>query len=201
VTRARRRRVGRRGRLLLLVCSLFAAAVLATSFALSELLGQRAQLAQAQGQLTHLSSQDRVLSAEARRLTDPSTEAAIARADYGFVTPGQSVYDILPSPGSPITSGASSGHVPLQGSPVVPGSATSQALLDTGAMGASSVATSTAAHGAVHSAAPAPTTSGASHGSVASGTGASSGRSVASGTGTEPSSIWGRIVQTLEFWR
>jgi cell division protein FtsB len=186
--------VPRHGRLLLLVCSLFAAAVLATSFPFSDLRGQRGQLAQAQGQLARLSSQDRVLAGEVRRLGDPSTVAAIARADYGFVAPGQSAYDILPSAGSPLTSGASSGHVPLEGPPVVPGSATSQALLDAGAPGRSLAPASTGR------AAPQART-GSAHTSDASVAGTAPGRAVASGAGADQSSMWGRIVRTLEFWR
>jgi cell division protein FtsB len=165
----------RRSRLLLLVAALFAGVVLATSFPFSDLLGQRGQLAAAQAQLNRLSSQNHSLATEALRLGDPATVAAIARADYGFVQPGQKAYDILPTAGAPLTSAANSGHVPLEGPPVAPGSAQSQSLLDAGAGVA--------------------TPAGFSHGG-AGGTKAGHESAPSQGSG-----LWGRVLHTLEFWR
>jgi cell division protein FtsB len=167
----------RRSRLLVVVAVAFAAVVLATSFPFSELLGQRQQLATAQSQLNRLSSQNQSLAVEALRLGDPATVAAIARADYGFVQPGQKAFDILPTAGAPLTSAANSGHVPLEGPPVAPGSLQSQALLDAGA-GGSGHAGSGTSHG----------TAGGSKGSQ-------------SAAPSQGSGLWGRVLHTLEFWR
>jgi cell division protein FtsB len=164
----------RRSRLLL-VAALFAGMVLATSFPFSDLLGQRGQLAMAQGQLDRLTAQNHSLATEALRLGDPATVAAIARAYYGFVAPGQKAFDILPTAGAPLTSAANSGHVPLEAPPVAPGSPQSQALLDAGAGGA--------------------TPAGSSHGGAG---GTKGGHQAASAPG---SGLWGRVLHTLEFWR
>ena len=176
----------RRSRVLVAAAALVAALVVATSFPFSSLLGQRSQLAAAQGQLTRLSDQNRALSAEVLRLGDPGTVAAIARADYGFVQPGQAAYDILPTAGAPLTSGANSGHVPLEGPPVAPGSVQSQTLLDAGAGAAAitggSGSTSTGSGSAGHG------------GSVARTSGQGSGKQTGPG-------FWGRVLRTLEFWR
>jgi hypothetical protein len=155
--------------------------VLATSFPLSSLFDQRGQLASAQAQTNLLTSENKSLSAEASRLGDPATIAAIARADYGFVKPGQKAYDILPTPGAPLTSAVESGHVPLEIPPVAPGSSESEALLDTGA---GSVASPAAASG------PGQAGSGTSF----QGTGPP-------GPAASGSSVWDRIAHALEFWR
>ena len=172
----------RRSRVLLAAAAVVAALVLATSFPFSSLLGQRQQLSVAQGQVDRLTSENRALSSEVLRLGDPATVAAIARADYGFVQPGQKAYDILPTAGAPLTSGADSGHVPLEGPPVSPGSAQSQTLLDAGA-GAT-------AGGSAVGGAPAGSADPGSHAKGANG------RAPSSGTG-----LWGRVLRTLEFWR
>lgn len=123
----------RRSRALVIAASVFAALVLVTSFPISALLDQGGQLSAAQAQANQLTADNRLLSAEASRLNNPAVVAAIARADFGFVEPGEKAYDILPTPGAPLTGAATTGHVPLSGPPVAPGSAQSQALVDPGA--------------------------------------------------------------------
>jgi cell division protein FtsB len=175
----------RRSRVLVAAASIFAVGVLATSFPFSSLFGQHRQLSAAQGQVTRLTDENRALSSEIVRLGDPGTVAAIARADYGFVQPGQTAYDILPTAGAPLTSAANSGHVPLEGSPVAPGSARSQALLDAGA------------------GAPASSVAGAGTG-VHAATGAATGTAHHQGGSTTQAtspSFWGRVLRTLQFWR
>ncbi len=177
VTRAEAQ--SRRSRALVVIACAFSALVLVSSFPLSSLVDQRGQLASAQAQAHLLTAENGSLSAEANRLNDPATIAAIARADYGFVEPGQKAYDILPTPGAPLTGSVESGHVPLEIPPVAPGSAESEVLLDTGA---ASDAASGAASGI------ADTASGASSPGP-------------QGSGATGSSVWDRIAHSLEFWR
>jgi len=162
-------------RIAVLAAVTLAALVIGTSFPFSQLLGQRQQLVAAQGQLDRLDAQNRALTTESTLLGTPGTEAAIARADYGFVQPGQKAYDILPTAGAPLTSAADSGHVPLEGPPVAPGSAQSQALLAAGAFGATSSPSPSTAPSGAH----------ARHG----------------GGSAQHSTLWGRVLRTLEFWR
>jgi len=130
VTRAEFQR--RRSRALVIVAAAFAAIVLLTSFPITALLAQRDQVSATQSQEDQLTAQNRLLSNEASRLKSPAVVAAIARADFGFVKAGEKAYDILPTPATSATSAITSGHLPLNGQPVAPGSAQSQLLLDPG---------------------------------------------------------------------
>lgn len=85
-----------RARLFLLVAAGLSAALLATQLPLSELVGQRRELAVATQQLQVLDQRNAQLRAENAALRQPSTVAAIAHADYGLVRPGQRAYVILP---------------------------------------------------------------------------------------------------------
>lgn len=162
--------------------ALFAGAVLLTGLPVSALLTQRNQLSTTSATLHSLQNADRTLSAQSRHLTSPSTVDGMARSDYGMVPPGQKAYVILPPPGSSASAVAGSGHVPLEGAPVVPGSSESQQLLGLQSTTPDSTATadgsrSTGSAGSAHHSSHASTSSQA------------------------PSSFWGRVVRTLEFWR
>lgn len=119
----------RRARALLIVSALFAVVVVSTGVPVAALLAQRHQLASTSAQLSELRAENRSLTDQARELNDPAAVSALARGDYGMVPPGDKAYDILPAPGSPASAGEGSGHVPLDGPPVVPGSSQSQELL------------------------------------------------------------------------
>ncbi|HUY65009.1 MAG TPA: septum formation initiator family protein [Acidimicrobiales bacterium] len=119
----------RQTRLPLVVAALFAAIVLLTGIPVSTLLTQHRQLSTTAAQLHQLQTADQALSYEARRLTDPAVVAGLARTEYGLVAPGHKAYVILPPSGASASVVAGSGHVPLQGPPVTPGSAQSEALL------------------------------------------------------------------------
>ena len=175
-SRARPAPAARRRRALVAVSALFAGAVLLTGLPVSSLLAQRQQLAGASAQLRQLQAADQSLAAQSRRLTDPTDVSGLARTAYGLVPPGQKAYVILPPPGASPSAVAGSGHVPLEGPPVVPGSAQSQALLGVG---------------------PAGPTAGASQGRPARGTA----RAGSSGSAIAGGSFWSRVVRTLEFWR
>jgi hypothetical protein len=152
---------------------LFAGAVLLTGLPVSALLAQHRQLASTAAGLRQLQAADSSLTAQSRRLSDSGTVSGLARSDYGLVPPGQKAYVILPPPGASAAAVAGSGHVPLQGPPVVPGSAQSQALLGVGA--------------------PGPSTSRARTSSARRGNPA--------GSAAAPGSFWSRVEHALEFWR
>ena len=178
----RRRAINRRrAKIVTVACAGFCALVLATSFPLSALLRQHQQISSATGELHALTAANSSLQQEAGDLSQPANVAALARRDYDMVRPGQRAYTILPLPGSSQSSGASSGHSSLDQGAVAPGSAQSQALLgDDGLNGSSSPADSSG--------------SGGDEGST--GSQGQAGRSPKSSPG-----LWGRVLDTLEFWR
>ncbi|HLX89494.1 MAG TPA: septum formation initiator family protein [Acidimicrobiales bacterium] len=160
--------------------ALFAGAVLLTGLPVSALLTQRQQLSTTSAELRSLQSADHQLSTQSRHLTDPATVQGMARSDYGMVPPGEKAYVILPPPGSSAAAVAGSGHVPLEGPPVAPGSALSQQLLGLPLSSHDGATGSTGSTGR--------STSGASgHGS--------------SGTSSGSGSFLSRVIRTLEFWR
>ena len=174
--RGSRRQTGkpasRRTRLLVVASALFAGAVLLTGMPVSALLAQHGQLSDASGALSQLESADRALADQSQHLSQSGTISGVARAEYGMVAPGQKAYVILPPPGASAATVAGSGHVPLDGPPVAPGSAQSEALLGGGDSSDPPVTTRTSSR---HGATPA-----AGHGS---------------------GSFWSRVVHTFEFWR
>jgi len=137
----------------------------------SALLTQHRQLSSTSSALAAAQAADRSLSAEAKALAGTVTVDRLARSDYGLVPSGQKAYVILPPAGSTSAEVAGSGHVPLEGPPVEPGSAQSQQLLGLG-----TPAAGTTPHG---------------HPSTGSG---STGHGAAGG-------FWSRVTRTLEFWR
>jgi cell division protein FtsB len=167
----------RRARALLIGAACFSVLVLATSMPVSALLSQKSQLASAQSQLGAVESENHSLQAEASQLKSPSTLSEIARRDYGLVSPGSEAYEILPTSGSSSAAATASGHVPLDGPPVVPGSAQSEALLGAGAL----------------------LTSGSPGSGGAGVATAPKSRSASRAGGGEPG-FWSRVASTLEFW-
>jgi cell division protein FtsB len=170
----------RRARTMLMGAIVFACVVLLTSFPIGGLLSQRSALSGTAHELTTVKAENEVLSRQVADLSNPATVNDLARQDYGFVPKGQRVYDILPSSSPSRSALAASGQVPLDGPPVVPGSARSQALIGVVAP----VATASASHAAD------------------SGHGANGDGSVSSNRPAppEPHSYWGRVVRSLEFW-
>lgn len=162
-----------RARLLLVAAAVFAVVVAVSSFPAEALLAQHRQLSSTSVQVTSLEDQNDALSRQAGHLGDPSTVEQLARSDFGFVRPGQRAYDVLPPSGSSSSGADLSGHVPLDGPPVAPGSAQSSSLLGAGNAPAG---------------APAPT----------GGQRAAPAAPPATGSGT---SFLGRLAGALEFWR
>jgi len=164
----------RRARTMLGAAIVIAVVVLLTSFPIAGLLNQRSALSTTGHELTVVHAENQSLSHQVADLANPSTVNALARHDYGFVVKGQQAYDVLPSSGPSGAALSASNQVPLDGPPVVPGSARSQALIG--------IVAPLEAVGA------APATSGAE------GSGSDSGEQ------PEPHSYWGRVVRSLEFW-
>jgi cell division protein FtsB len=170
----------RRARSLLLGAIVLAAVVLLTSFPIEGLLSQRSSLSGAARELTTVQAENNALGRQVSALSNPSTVNDLARQDYGFVPKGQRVYDVLPSSSPSGSDVSSSGLVPLNGAPVAPGSARSQALIGieapAGVTAVPHVTDKTTAAGS---------------------RGASSAVDVVP---PEPHSYWGRVVRSLEFW-
>ncbi|MDE3086639.1 MAG: hypothetical protein KGJ77_07715 [Acidobacteriota bacterium] len=122
----------RRPRPVMVVGVAFAGVVLVTSMPVSALLTQHHQLATTSAALAQAQSADASLAAEAKALADAGTVGRLARSDYGLVPSGQKAYVILPPAGASNAEVAGSGHVPLEGAPVEPGSSQSQQLLGLG---------------------------------------------------------------------
>ena len=134
-----------------------------------------------------MESENEVLEQEAKQLASPVTINDIARRDYGLVTPGSEAYEILPAPGSSPVTATSSGHVPLDGPPVVPGSVQSQQLLAAGALQITGADSLVGTGGALQ----------------ASSHGVRDPVATESDTQGDPSDggFWSRVEHTLEFWR
>ena len=159
----------------------FAALVLLTTLPWTTLLDQHAQLASASAQVSQLQAENHALAAQARELSNKSTQAGLARQDYGLVEPGQKAYDILPAPGKAAPKAAAAGHVPLNEPPVVPGSRQSEELLGAGVISAPAVNT------------PAPAATPKTVGGTAQG-------SAVAANPLGARSFWSRVGHSLEFW-
>jgi len=168
----------RRARSVLVGAIVLAAVVLLTSFPIQGLLSQRSALSGTARELSTVQAEDDSLARQVADLADPSTVNDLARHDYGFVPKGQRVYDVLPSSSPSGSALSASGLVPLNATPVVPGSSRSQALIGIVASAGGS---------------PAPATSAAR----AANSRGSSGEDTVP---PEPHSYWGRVVRSLEFW-
>ena len=163
---------------MLIVCIGLSALVLVTSFPLSELVHQRDAISAAKTELHRLSSGNQSLQRQADALSQAKNIATIAHRDYDMVAPGQTAYAVLPAAGSPQSASTSEGHAPLDQGPVAPGSTQSQLLV--GVPGNETGGTSPGAHG----------------GAGGAGAGARSGATKQASPG-----LWGRVLNTLEFWR
>lgn len=174
----------RRRRIPVALAGVFALAILATNFPLSSILGQHHQLAAASAQLSKVRQQNKALTEQEKALRSNVAINELARGDLQMVSPGQTLYDVLPpssktdttTPGAP-TSG-DPGSQPLVAPNNAPDLSPQQVLptpIPASAAGSSAPASgkSAAATEVSNSTAPAPT----------------------------PSSYWGRVADTLEFWR
>ena len=174
----------RRRRIPVALAAVFALAVLGTSFPLSALLSQHHQLSAAGAQLAQLQRENRALTQQKQALDSSVAITQLARGDYQMVSRGQTLYDVLPSsdktgtttPGSP--TGGDPGDQPL----VAPANAPD---LSPQPGQPQPIPTSTAV--AVAGAAARARSSATSAGNTS--------------TGSAPSTFWGRVTDTLEFWK
>jgi len=164
----------RRHRIVWVVCGGFCVLVLVTSFPLQQLVRQRDSISSTAAEVKRLTAGNAALQQQAEELSDPANIAALARRDYGMVRPGDKAYAVIPVAGSP-EANLSSGHSALDQGAVAPGSAESQELLgDQGSGSQSSSADSASAAGANGPPKPAR---------------------------ASPPGLWGRVLDSLEFWR
>jgi cell division protein FtsB len=188
VTRMERRRAirRRRARIIWVVCGAFCLLVLLSSFPAHALLRQRSAINSSSAELDRLNAGNKELQSEATELSNPANIAALARSDYDMVSPGETAYDVLPSARTQKES--SKGHSSLNQSAIAPGSPESQALL--GEAGSAVPATSGSTSSGSTSTGSTPT------GSQSTGSGGAG----SSGAHSTPG-LWGRVLDTLEFWR
>jgi cell division protein FtsB len=180
--------LNRRRRIPVALAAGFAAVVLATSFPLGGLLSQHHQLAAAADQLHRLRSANSLLAEQKRQLDSNAAIQRLARADYQLVSPGQTLYDVLPpSRGSTtVSGGAPTVGDPGTQPPVAPANAPDMSpdpsLSQQSSIGGSgSSATAAGSTGAAQS-------------------GSGSSPPDRSGRVASPSSFWSRVTNSLEFW-
>jgi cell division protein FtsB len=172
----------RRRRIPVALAGVFALAVLATNFPLSAILGQHHELAAANAQLAQVQSQNKALTAQEDALKSNVAINELARGDLQMVTPGQTLYDVLPpssrtdttAPGSPTY--GDPGAQPLVAPNDAPDLSPQQVL-------------------------PTPIPSEAAGSSVTGSAKGSTATDVSNRAASAPTSYWGRVADTLEFWR
>jgi cell division protein FtsB len=174
----------RRRRIPVAVAGLFALAVLATSFPLAGLVSQHRQLSAAAAQLEQVQRDNRALAEQQHALNSNEAVNQLARGDYQMVSPGQTLYDVLPpsSKTGATTPGAATSGDPGNQPLVAPANAPDLSPQPGLPQPIPASAGSSAGAGA---------TTGSTSGSASSGAGVSS----------TPSTFWGRVTDTLEFWK
>ena len=172
-SRTERRRAARvrRNRTLLVGSVAVSAAIVAAWFPVSALTKQHAQLASIDAHVAQLQAQDRALRQDERLLNQPSEVGRLAQDQYLLVKPGQVPYQVLPPSGT-AHGGSWSGDPAYQ--PLVNPSAASQIPPGSAPTGRPSVSSVTGSGAKPHSQGAA---------------------------GKSSASLFGRILQTLEFWR
>jgi cell division protein FtsB len=174
----------RRRRIPVAVAGLFALAVLATSFPLAGLLSQHRQLSAAAAQLQQVQRDNRALAEQEHALNSNQAVNQLARGDYQMVSPGQTLYEVLPpstktgatTPGAATT--GDPGNQPLVAPANAPDLSPQPGLPQ-----------------------PIPVSAASSVGAGATKGAPSSSASSGAGGSTTPSSFWGRVTDTLEFWK
>ena len=189
--------VVRRNRVPVALGALVAVVALGTSFPASALLSQHRQLSASGAELSQLQHENRLLTEQEHQLSSTAEIKRLARQDYQLVSPGQSLYEILPAAGHATTTspgGMATGDPSLQ--PLVAPSDAPDMSPDPGLPQTPSssgpAASSSPAAGAAGTTGSTGTT-----GSAKAGTSSSGGSTVA----PLPSSFWSRVADTLEFWK
>jgi cell division protein FtsB len=156
----------------------FALVVLVFSFPFTTLLSQHRQLTAADAQLATVRQENHQLLVQEKQLSSKTEIERRARQDYQLVEPGQTLFELLPGPGSQpgSSSGAAVGDPGDQ--PLVPPSRAPDLAPDPGLPVVLAPVSRGTARSGGHgtSAVPAPASS-------------------------PPSSFWSRVGNTLEFWK
>ncbi len=193
-TKAKRKptsHVVRRNRVPVAVGAFVALVVLGTSFPASALLSEHRQLSASGAQLSQLQHENRLLTEQERQLSSTAEIKRLARQDYQLVSPGQSLYEILPAAGhaNTTTPGGMATGDPGQQPVVAPSDAPDMAP-DPGLPQTPS------------SSGPAASSSPAAEAAASAVSGRVGTSSSGGSTGTPPpSSFWSRVTDTLEFWK
>ena len=170
-----------------MVAASVALIVVGTSFPAAALLSQHGQLASATAQLHLLHHQNQLLTEQQRQLTSKTEIGRLARQDYQLVSPGQSLYRVLPA------NAASTSSTPTQdpgNRSVVPPADAPDMSPDPGLP-----------HGASAGGSGATTaSSGAGTGSAGKTSSGSSGGGAAV-DGGQTGGFWARVTNSLEFWK
>jgi len=167
----------RRNRIPVALAAVFALAVLATSFPLSGLIAQRHQLSAAAAQLKAVQHSNQLLAEQESQLGTKVEIDRLARQEFQLVSPGQTLYDVLPPSGetTSLTPGASTSGDPGTKPLVDPADAPDMSPDP----------------GLAKPLAPVGGSSRAPSGGVVTTTTAPA----------VPSTFWGRVSNTLEFWK
>lgn len=203
------------------------AGVLVAWLPVSALINEHDALSAATGQLNNLQKENHLLAGGVRALRDPAQSAVIARQEYQLVKPGAQGYEVLPPAGksgtgqyagdpglqAPVAPGHSQVSLPVDRSSESPSekggqsgtSSPSRGADGTGTAGRTGTANGSNASGQTGAAG---TTAGGTNGqqNPSGGSGQGSATSASSGSAgatqlRENTSLFQRIVRTLEFWR
>ena len=181
----------RRRRIPVALAAVFAVAVLATSFPLSSLLSQHRQLAAAGAQLDQVQKSNRALTEQEHALDSNVAVSQLARGDYQMVSPGQTLYDVLPASSSKTDGTGKSGVT----STTSPGSTING---DPGNQPLVAPANAPDLNPEVAQSQPIPITAAGSSGGAT--TSAASTSSPTASPPAAPTTFWGRVSDTLQFW-
>jgi type II secretory pathway pseudopilin PulG len=158
------------------VSAVVAAVILATGLPVAGLISLHHQQAAASDQLASLRSENRALATQQQQLNSAAEIKRLARSRFQLVSPGQTLFEVLP-PNQTATGTPSAAADPAN-QPLVAPSQAPDMTPDPGL----------------------PTAPTASASSTGTGGAAPSGSSAGPGSGP-PSSFWGRVASTFEFWR
>jgi cell division protein FtsB len=169
----------RRSRIPVALAGAFALVLLMTSFPLTSLLSQRHQISADRAELAQLNHEDSLLGEQEGALNSKTEIDRLARQDYQLVSPGQTLYQVLPPSGSSSSATTLPGGIgagdPGNRAPVAPSQAPDMS--------------------------PDPGLPKAPAGSTVAVAGSNSGSDATqSHSVTGPSTFWGRVANTLEFW-
>jgi cell division protein FtsB len=168
----------------LLVAAVVALIVVGTSFPAAALLSQHRQVASATAQLNQLRHQNLLLTEQQQQLNSKTEIGRLAREEYQLVSPGQSLYSVLPSNAASTSSTATqdTGSLPVVSPADAPDMSPDPGLPQVGSTGSSGTKT---------------VEGGSGTGSTAN----TSSTGGADSSGGHAGGYWARVASTLEFWK